>query len=63
MARISLTMGSTNANQRYAFRITEYGRTSNCLLMGNEFNPLQEKDYLNRVNPYQDPTRGRINKV
>ena len=31
--------------------------------MGDEYNPLQEKDYLNRVNPYQDPTRGRLKKV
>lgn len=31
--------------------------------MGDEYNPLQEKDYLNRVNPYQDPTRGRLEKV
>ena len=69
MARITLKMATnatpsvTNANKQYAFRITEYARGANCTTLGNEYNALQEKDYLNRVNPYQDPTRGRLNKV
>ena len=30
---------------------------------GDEFNPLAERDRLNRLNPYQDPKRGRISEV
>ena len=30
---------------------------------GDEFNPLAERDRLNRLNPYQDPKRGRITEV
>lgn len=31
-----------------------------CDATGDEFWPLMEKDYYGNVNPYQDPSRGRI---
>ena len=64
MVRSTLTAGTTNANKTYAFRIREYGlRTNSCADQGDEYNPLFERDALNRINPYQDPNRGRINNV
>ena len=61
MARVTLT---GTASTKYAFRIREYGiTTSSCANQGDEYNPLLEKDALNRVNPYQDQTRGRISDV
>lgn len=61
MVRTNLT---ATANTTYAFRIREYGlKTNGCADQGDEYNPLLEKDALNRVNPYQDTTRGRIENV
>ena len=55
---------SATANTTYAFRIREYGlKTNNCADQGDEYNPLLEKDALDRINPYQDTTRGRIENV
>ena len=32
-------------------------------LLGEEYNPLKEIDKYGRQNPYQDPTRGRIDDI
>ena len=34
-----------------------------CANMGNEWRPLGEKDKYGRINPFQDPQRGRIQMV
>ena len=46
----------------YALRVFEYAALD-CESLGDEFNPLQEKDSLGRLNPYQDQTRGRMADV
>ena len=64
MVRTTLNASAANANNTYVLRIREYGlKTNSCADQGDEYNPLFEKDALNRVNPYQDPTRGRIDNV
>jgi hypothetical protein len=56
---VGLTPDST-----IALRVNELGDTSNsCGSIGDEYNPLTEKDKLGRANPYQDPTRGRFTNV
>lgn len=42
----------------------EYGKleptASKCDNLGREFRPLEERDKDKRLNPFQDPERGRI---
>ena len=47
-------------NVTYRMEIKEYSGSSACQNTGNEFRPLAETDALHRLNPYQDPERGRI---
>lgn len=70
MVRINMTssagVGSSGAS--YAFRVHEFasirgGGVNDCVNIGEEFNPLLEKDKMGRLNPYADPTRGRINDI
>jgi len=67
MVRINLD-ANTSAADTHAFLIHEFGSikvsgNTDCADLGKEFNPLLEKDKMNRFNPYQDPTRGRIADV
>ena len=56
-----VTFDGLSADTTYAIRVTENGTVANgCINVGDEYNPLAEKDSLGRVNPYADPTRGRI---
>ena len=60
---VRTTLNATGSTT-YAFRVREYGlKTNNCADQGDEYNPLLEKDALDRINPYQDTTRGRIDNV
>ena len=62
-AKVNFT--GLTADAVYALRINEYGRDAACdaATVGEEFNPLCEKDKLDRPNPYQDPSRGRLANV
>ena len=61
-AKVNFT--GLTADAVYALRVNEYGRDENaCADVGDEYNPLTEKDKLDRPNPYQDPTRGRLANV
>ena len=59
-----VTFAGLVADTTYSFRVHENGTVANsCVNIGDEYNPLQEKDSLGRVNPYQDPSRGRLSTV
>ena len=51
--------------QVWTVRIYEYGRLGGdeCTDIGAEFNPLTERNKRGEVNPFQDPSRGRINDI
>lgn len=66
-----------STNGEISFKVMEYGSTkvwdatnsvyqdcvTNPEILGDEFNPIKELDKYGRQNPYQDPTRGRIDSV
>ena len=57
------------ADTTYELKLFEYGKLQRtggggmCEAGGLEFNPLTEVDKNGRVNPYQDPARGRIDDI
>ena len=59
-----ITATGFTASLGHSIRIHEYGRmqkkTNTCDQVGKEFRPLEEVDKEKRVNPFQDPDRGRI---
>ena len=61
-----MTMTMYTPGTEYFFRINKYGGiedSTQCLsedIVGEEYNPLLEVDEYDRVNPYQDPYRGKI---
>ena len=63
MARVNFT--GLTADTTYAIRAHENGTiaAAGCADIGDEYNPLTEKDKLGRANPYQDPTRGRFTNI
>lgn len=67
MVRINLDGTAVTANRDFAFLVHEFGLlregANDCADLGDEFNPLLEKDKMNRFNPFQDPTRGRIGDI
>ena len=63
MARINLQDLPDTADT-YAIRVQECATTgAGCDNLGDEYNPLTEKDKLGRANPYQDPSRGRFENI
>ena len=64
-----MTMTMYTAGTEYYFRINKHGGildSTQCLsedIVGEEYNPLLEVDEYDRVNPYQDPYRGKIYPV
>ena len=53
-----------DADTDYKLQVGLYGAMGeNCENVGTEFNPLREINYYGQVNPYQDPTRGRFEKL
>uniref|UniRef100_A0A7S3MR79 Superoxide dismutase copper/zinc binding domain-containing protein n=2 Tax=Choreotrichia TaxID=141411 RepID=A0A7S3MR79_9SPIT len=67
MVRINLDGTDNTKDRGFAFKVQEFGllrgENGDCVDLGDEFNPLLEKDKMNRFNPFQDPTRGRIGDI
>ena len=59
-----ITATGLTASLNHQIRVYEFGKLfpllQNCDQVGNEFRPLEERDKEKRVNPFQDPNRGRI---
>ena len=57
------------ADTKYELQLREYGKIQRtggggvCEAGGLEFNPLTEVDKHGKVNPFQDPARGRIEHI
>ena len=63
-AQVRTNFTGLTAGNTYGFRFHEYGRAfNNCADIGDQWNPLIERDSLDRVLPYQDLTRGEINSI
>jgi len=56
-----ITSAALSATQTFKIRINTLGKLGvDCADVGEEFNPMTEKDKYGRANPFQDPKRGRI---
>ena len=66
---MGLNSSITESGAEIFWRINELGRLTDdtgdlcpVAATGEEFNPLTEKNRYGQANPFQDPTRGRIEK-
>mmetsp|Transcript_3027 Transcript_3027/g.3550 ORF Transcript_3027/g.3550 Transcript_3027/m.3550 type:complete len:440 (+) Transcript_3027:282-1601(+) len=59
--QIQIAMQGLVPETAYEIRVRRFGYTgADCLNSGPEFNPMLEVNRYNEPNPFQDPTRGRI---